>query len=686
MKIIDKDVSTFETLQKGFNLRWPPNVEQGAESIYICTTPDEVLIAANTALASGNRITVRSGGHCYEGFVSNILTTEKLSIIDLGEMSGLNYDENKTIVSPWGQVSDTYCFKSLAGNQNWNGYVSLYKLSGRTIPGGSCYSVGVGGHISGGGYGLLSRLHGLTVDWVTGVDILVPIGRTLKLEPRHVRADSESEIDRELFMACCGAGGGNFGIIIAYYFDDLPKAPQRAYWIPLAYPWATLKSTLPIFLKAYWQWFADNDTNATSTEEGIGNGGLFTLLKLNHVDASENIVLAIQYTGPNGQVGGANDIPLNDFIKKMNAAAGITPTIFDGFILPNIPPLDNLYAGKNIPTVVDERTAIDWLHITQSINGSGSNQRGKYKSDYQINQFSDEMCAALLTHLTTATPDKHFHQSIVQIDSYGGAINRRGMGVTAVSQRSSLLKTQYQTYWTNEADDNLHLMWIRDIYSAVHNGKPALPDFEGCYINYPDVDMKYTESGEEDPNWLNLYYGWDTDLINRLLTLKENVDPNNIFYHELSIPLVVQPPTAPTNLHSTGQNTTSISLSWKASIGRFPIASYIVYRDGYEVQNVHGTLTSVTDIGLTPNTDHFYYVVAQDEHDMISTPSNELHVRTLDSPYPEWELGGAYGVGDVVRRMGKLWFCIQRHVAHSPTWAPGASDGFTLWVEYSAGN
>ncbi len=43
MKILIKNVSTYETLQKGFNLRWPPNVEQGAETIYICTTPDEVL-------------------------------------------------------------------------------------------------------------------------------------------------------------------------------------------------------------------------------------------------------------------------------------------------------------------------------------------------------------------------------------------------------------------------------------------------------------------------------------------------------------------------------------------------------------------------------------------------------------------------------------------------------------------
>lgn len=136
MKIIDKNVSTYETLQKGFNLRWPPNVEQGAETIYICTTPDEVFAATNTALAAGNRITVRSGGHCYEGFVSNKLSTERLSIIDLGEMSGLDYDEDKTITSLWDANKNTYRFKSLTGNQNWNGYVSLYKRSAGRSPAG----------------------------------------------------------------------------------------------------------------------------------------------------------------------------------------------------------------------------------------------------------------------------------------------------------------------------------------------------------------------------------------------------------------------------------------------------------------------------------------------------------------------------------------------------------------------
>ena len=50
-------------------------------------------------------------------------------------------------------------------------YRGLHWRFGRTLPAGSCYSVGAGGHISGGGYGLLSRRFGLTVDWLSGVRV-----------------------------------------------------------------------------------------------------------------------------------------------------------------------------------------------------------------------------------------------------------------------------------------------------------------------------------------------------------------------------------------------------------------------------------------------------------------------------------------------------------------------------------
>ncbi|WP_420708863.1 BBE domain-containing protein [Streptomyces sp. NRRL S-378] len=85
-----------------------------------------------------------------------------------------------------------------------------------TLPGGVCHSVGAGGHVSGGGYGLLSRDFGLVVDHLYAVEVVVPGagGR-----PRTVVATREpGDPHRELWWAHTGGGGGNFGLITRYWF------------------------------------------------------------------------------------------------------------------------------------------------------------------------------------------------------------------------------------------------------------------------------------------------------------------------------------------------------------------------------------------------------------------------------------------------------------------------------------
>jgi len=60
--------------------------------------------------------------------------------------------------------------------------------------------------------------------------------------------------------------------------------------------------------------------------------------------------------------------------------------------------------------------------------------------------------------------------------------------------------------------------------------------YQGCYINYPDIDMLESATGLPDSNWLKLYY-YDDNLIDKLKKLKIEVDPNNIFHHQMSIPI-----------------------------------------------------------------------------------------------------------------------------------------------------
>lgn len=541
--IIDSNDNRYETMKKGFNLRWP-TVGYAAEYIYVCNSAEAVIQAANDALNKGYRITVRSGGHCYEGFVSNKLIqdgNQTLAIIDLSLMTGLEFRENGDVSSPY-NTRATYKFRAATGNQNWEGYTALYKTANRTIPGGSCYSVGAGGHISGGGYGLLSRLHGLTVDWLSGVDILVPAKTGKGLVAKHVNLQSEGE-DRDLFIACRGAGGGNFGILLNYYFSDLPPAPQQAYLLSLSWRWSSFtdKAQLSCFLNNYWQWFKDNDINWNSPDPTKANGGLFALLKLQHRSTGD-INLLIQYTGSDGRVDGPEQTkPLLDFVSYMNKGAGsiarVTPkeTFYGPVsrVLDTDPELGNPLAHARL---------MDWLYLTQSINGSGNNQCGKYKSIYQIGDFGPEEVDAIWKYFNQEH-NPVLNQALLQINSYGGAVNANDemKNPTSVYQRRSLLKSQLQVYWMDPSHENECISWSRDFYKeyfAQQNGKPFGDNqrYEGCYINYPDVDMKYIDNNPEniDSRWLELFYGAKR---HQLIKTKNAVDPNNIFRNELSIPL-----------------------------------------------------------------------------------------------------------------------------------------------------
>lgn len=197
----------FPSLLQGFNRRWfAPN----CRAVYLCRNANGVAAALDEALAHGGEVKVKGGGHCYEGFVFNDDTRH---VLDLSPMAAVGVDERGYYLE--------------AGGTNWGAYQALFRGFGKTLPAGSCYSVGLGGHICGGGYGLLSRLHGLTVDWLTGVEIVVKDDARVPARVIYVGQDSRGD-EQDLYWASSGGGGGNFGIITRYYFARLPDSPSTA--------------------------------------------------------------------------------------------------------------------------------------------------------------------------------------------------------------------------------------------------------------------------------------------------------------------------------------------------------------------------------------------------------------------------------------------------------------------------
>jgi hypothetical protein len=110
-------------------------------------------------------------------------------------------------------------------------------------------------------------------------------------------------------------------------------------------------------------------------------------------------------------------------------------------------------------------------------------------------------------------------QSLIQFDSYGGQINKVAYDDTAIYQRDSIAKLQYQSYWTtnvgpgydDEALEDAHLTWMKNIYEGVYvetGGVPSGTGLQGCYYNYPDIDLGSTAADTpplEDA--LELYFG-----------------------------------------------------------------------------------------------------------------------------------------------------------------------------------
>jgi len=469
----------YATLVRGFNLRWvgaPRHVE-------LCGSTEQVRDAVQRAVDEGLRITVRGGGHCYEDFVSG---NDGGVIIDLTAMHGVGRSER----------SGLYCIEG--GCTLWNVYWNLYRLYGVALPAGSCYSVGAGGHIIGGGYGLLARLHGLTIDWLDAVEV-VHVDGDGRAQIVIVSRDSPDPGERDLLWGHQGGGGGNFGVVTKFFFRDLPKAPSEAHLLTLAWDWKTLdEDGFAAIVHNYGEFFAAH------SDVGSPYSGLFALLHL-FQRANGQITCAAQYVG---------DEPhrLEEFKAAMTAGdcpAAVAPSSRLG------------YHGTAPPTSSPRR--LPWLYATQLLDGSGPNQRGKYKSAYMLEPFPQDQVDTMYAALSD--PQHPNTQALVQVDSYGCQVNAVAPDATAVPQRSSIMKLQYQTYWTDPVDDDVNLAWIDELYERMYGPNGPLPDeiMDGCYVNYPDVDLV---------DWQYLYY---KDGYERLLRVKQRWDPRNVFNHRQSI-------------------------------------------------------------------------------------------------------------------------------------------------------
>ncbi|GAA4623582.1 FAD-binding oxidoreductase [Actinoallomurus vinaceus] len=473
---------------RAYNRRFQGRPEQ----IRVVGSTEDVVRAVDEAVRTGRRVAVRSGGHCFENFVDD---PDVRLLIDMVAMTQVDYDRRRN------------AFMVEAGATLGEVYRKLFLGWGVTIPGGTCPSVGAGGHICGGGYGALCRMYGLTVDHLFAVEVVV-VDRSGKA--RSVVATREpSDPNRDLWWAHTGGGGGNFGIATRYWFRSpdaqgtdpgrlLPRPPSTVLSYSVDWPWAELdRDSFVRLMRNYGEW---GERNSASGSPAAALYGEFALAG----KPSETIGISGQVTADSGA-----ERLLDDLVNTLGRGVGARP--------------------------VRQSSTLPWLaSATQAINDPTSfDRRLKLKSGYRRRRFTDQQIATAYRHLTRAGDDDP--SGGMFINTYGGRVNAVSPGTTAMPHRDSIFLIGFLAAWQDPAEDSRHLTWIREFYRDFYTGGGGVPageDDDGAFINYADADLadpRYNTSGTP---WHALYF---KDDYARLQQVKRRWDPRNVFHHALSI-------------------------------------------------------------------------------------------------------------------------------------------------------
>jgi FAD/FMN-containing dehydrogenase len=193
LQIITKQDPAYELLRISYNKR----IQKYPHEIIICHSTEDVSQAMRYAKQQQRQVTLKSGGHCFEGYCMD----DNCILLYLSNMNQITWiDEDHIQVGPGTRLIDVY---------------NALGEKGKILPAGSCGSVGVAGLTLGGGYGFFSRKYGLTCDSLEEVTMVDGQGTI-----------HHSQQEPELLWACKGGNNGHLGAVTELKFK-VHKAPAR---------------------------------------------------------------------------------------------------------------------------------------------------------------------------------------------------------------------------------------------------------------------------------------------------------------------------------------------------------------------------------------------------------------------------------------------------------------------------
>ncbi|KAF5010514.1 hypothetical protein FDECE_3331 [Fusarium decemcellulare] len=169
--------------------------ERKARFIAFPKSAQDVSTAVVFATKFNLKIAIKCGGHHASG--SN--SVEDGLVIDLGDLKYVHVNEKNNSVN-------------VAGGSVWGDVYPVLRDHGIVCVGGGVHDVGVGGHLTGGGFGPLTHKFGMACDNVLSVKVVLADGRIVV---------ANEEENHDLFWAIKG-GSSQFGVVTEFTLRTFP--------------------------------------------------------------------------------------------------------------------------------------------------------------------------------------------------------------------------------------------------------------------------------------------------------------------------------------------------------------------------------------------------------------------------------------------------------------------------------
>jgi FAD/FMN-containing dehydrogenase len=385
---------------------WNAMIETRPALIARCASAADVQRCVRFAAANSLLFSIRGAGHNIAGSA----LVEDGFTIDLSQMRDVEVDpvSATAIVQPGATLGDVDAATA---------------EHGLALPVGINSTTGIAGLTLGGGFGWLSRKHGLTIDSLLSADVITASG------DKVTASETENE---DLFWGLRG-GGGNFGVVTSFTFGLYEVGPELLCGL-VVHPFSDAPD-----LMRYYREFTSSCSDDMTLWMVLRDAPPLPFLP-EEVHGTRVVVFAFVYAGDPAE-GERILAPLRAQGSPHGEHVGVIP--FAGF-----------------------QQAFDPLLTPGARN---------YWKSHNFASLEDGVMAEVLSAVETLpTP-----QTEIFIAQVGGAAARLPVESTAYPHRDAAYVLNVHTRWEDASDDRLCIDWARAFFDAT-----APYSTGGVYMNF----------------------------------------------------------------------------------------------------------------------------------------------------------------------------------------------------------